>query len=1275
MKKVYNISRKALLLVAFVFTAFNTFASGSVRGVVKDSKTNLPLEDVQIIAKLNGIYQADVYTNDKGVYDIKSLPSGSYSLIFKALGYQEMELQGIKINDDEALVMKPVLMSVPLSGGVIGIVDVVAVKNPPLRQGQIGTHITGENIQKTKQNSLAKIVGVTAGVYTKNGGAPSFLGSRSNQTGTFIGGVKVIGSIPLIPDALNEVSVITGGVPAQYGDFTGGAINVTFKTPTLAYINVFDYSNSMLFDRYNYQQLSGYFSGPLKVINKLDPGKERVVLGYTLGFSAVHQRDGNPSAIQLYKLNDKKLAELELSPNAPSPTGTGLVPRASYVTQNDFEKIKFKENAASSSVSYISTFTIRPAKNISIDVGLNGVWSRGAGYSFTSSLFNSKNASESTNMTNRFSVSMTHKLKSGADKKDDKDKKADKSIVTDALYTVRADYTIVSSSNYSPVHNFDTWNYGYVGKLTTYKAPSYQYIDYGLNGQGKTFVDQNGKTVVLRSYYEQAGYRDTALTFEKSSLNPISANYTQQVFDEYGRLIKNTNTVEALGGLLNGDGPNSVYSMWANVGAYPSGYSKSRSDQFTFYAVGEASLAPPSDRLKKHDLQFGLSYEQRVQRGYSLAAASLWGRASALANQAVLELDRSKPILAYDANGVFQDTVYYNRLFNAADESIFAKNLRHDLIERNAKDIYGNPITDNSWIDVNAMKPEDMKLSWFGTDDLFNNGNQLVSSYGYDYLGEVVKGRPSIKQWNEDPNRPIGAFAPINAAAWIQDQFNYKEIKFRLGLRAEQFDANIKVLKDPYLLFPAHTVDEWKEAERKKGNTAKIPSTIGGDYTVYVDNYKSSSPNLLGFRSGSTWYNVDGNVLSDPTVLAQASGRIQPWLVNPTVDLGKYKLDANAFQDYTPTPIFMPRIWFSFPINEDAEFFANYDVLSQRPAEGFFSTNADYQFFERRALDGTLNNPNLKPSKKTSYEVGYKQTLTEASAISFIASYSETRDLIQQKRFYQAFPTSYTAFGNEDFSTSKAFRLEYFLYAFRHMDIVANYSLLFADGTGSSASTSAGLIAVNKPSLKTLQPLDVDFRHTFKIGVDYRYKTDKAHPYDGPVMKMKGKDRNVLENFGLNLQLQGFSGAPYTASANKNVSQVIGGSVSRNPIQGSLNGQRLPGQAYLDLTMDKDFVIKYKSKSSNVDKDGNKSFRLNVYLVCNNVLNTQNVLGIYTNTGLATDDGYLTSADGIRAAQNQINEQAFIDQYKLRLNNPGLYALPRQMRLGMRIIFNSIKDI
>ena len=44
-------------------------------------------------------------------------------------------------------------------------------------------------------------------------------------------------------------------------------------------------------------------------------------------------------------------------------------------------------------------------------------------------------------------------------------------------------------------------------------------------------------------------------------------------------------------------------------------------------------------------------------------------------------------------------------------------------------------------------------------------------------------------------------------------------------------------------------------------------------------------------------------------------------------------LTLDAFKDYKPQINVMPRLAFSFPISEDAGFYAHYDVLTQRPSD------------------------------------------------------------------------------------------------------------------------------------------------------------------------------------------------------------------------------------------------------------------------------------------------------------------------------------------------------
>ena len=71
----------------------------------------------------------------------------------------------------------------------------------------------------------------------------------------------------------------------------------------------------------------------------------------------------------------------------------------------------------------------------------------------------------------------------------------------------------------------------------------------------------------------------------------------------------------------------------------------------------------------------------------------------------------------------------------------------------------------------------------------------------------------------------------------------------------------------------------------------------------------------------------------------------------------------------------MPRIDFSFPISDEALFFAHYDVLTQRPPSFSQFSPTNYLFFETVA-GSAINNPDLKPEQTTDYELGFKQALT-----------------------------------------------------------------------------------------------------------------------------------------------------------------------------------------------------------------------------------------------------------------------------------------------------------
>ena len=98
------------------------------------------------------------------------------------------------------------------------------------------------------------------------------------------------------------------------------------------------------------------------------------------------------------------------------------------------------------------------------------------------------------------------------------------------------------------------------------------------------------------------------------------------------------------------------------------------------------------------------------------------------------------------------------------------------------------------------------------------------------------------------------------------------------------------------------------------------------------------------------------------------------------------------------------------------------------------------------------------------------------------------------------------------------------------------------------------------------------------------------------------------------------------------------------------------------------------------DENGNiirpkRDYRLKVYVLIQNLLNTANVYSVYPYTGNPDDDGYLTSAIGEQDVNSQINGQSYTDLYRAFLesgmngSSGSRYSLPRNIRIGAAFKF------
>lgn len=1266
MKKIY-----ALLIFALLFSlsSYAQSGMGAIRGQVLDVKTKKPMDFVSITVKLNGVTKGAVLTDDDGSFLIKPLQPGEYELSATYVGYANTVLRGVMVAADEDK-----FVNLTMNNNTELKEVVVQVKKDLVDRG--GAHvqkITAKEIMASPQRNVNGLANTALGVNSRNGATPNIRGSRADGTAYYIDGVRVNAGANSIPqNAIDQVQVITGGTPAQYGDFVGGAISITTKAPTRDFVRAIEYITATPFngwlDNSNYNQAQGLLSGPLKIINKGRGNEERVLVGFLVSGSYTYSKDGSLPAVDLYRVKESKLKELQARPLIPNASGT-LFPAAEYLRSADLEKVGYKQNNQGYSFNINGNFNFQPTRNINLRLGYFGNLSEGKNWSHYNSLMNFDNNSITKTNIFRTYLQFTQNFSREAEKGKEKEDPSKVGGISNAFYTVRMSYERIGQANMDAEFQDNLFQYGHIGKFTTYQAPTYTRVVKGFGQPADSFLMDNGKYIYLTNYLRQTGYRDTAYTFEQGPHNQIRGNYTRAIYDFLGQdNITTLGTVRALGGLINGDNPPGIYSsMFANVGTNGNGYSKSLGEILTLYIMSEFTIAPKSNPKAKHEIQVGITGEQQFRRSYGLSTNGLWSLMRLYVNnqfQGLNDSVGSQPILKFDQNGVFQDTVWFNRKIVAENQSNFDANLRNKLIASGARDANGNLINQYSFLDVNSYSPNTFSLDMFNASELLNNGNSIVAYSGYDHLGNIVRKRPTIDDFLNDPTkRLLPAYQPIYLAAWVQDKFVFKDLTVRVGLRLERFDANQPVLKDPYSMAPIYTVGEVKASSTYGGLASQIPTTIGDDYAVYVDNEKfgeggqSGTINVAGFRKGNNWYDRNGNPITDPQLIAREAGttRNTPLLLDPS---NPNRPTAASFTDYVPDVKLLPRVWFSFPINTTSQFFGTYDILAQRPTGSNVGQIDDYYFLQNRLSGGAISNPDLKMQTVTDYEIGFRQQIGQDAALGIIASYREFRNQIQLYRYAQAWPNDYTTFGNIDFSTTKSIGLEYTVREIGNISLGANYQLQFSDGTGSNSTSSNALIQVGLPTLRTLYPNDFDIRHTVKLTFDFHYKEGKE--YNGPIVAGK----KIFENAGINFIFTTFSGSPYTQNLLPTPDGVQSGVVVRSPIKGTINGAYLPAQYNIDINIDKNFTFKQKKI------DGSTTvYRLRAFIWVQNLLNTANVTSVFRYTGSGYNDGFLASPQAQEQIRTATSQQSYIDLYNARMLNPDRFVLPRLTRLGLALYF------
>jgi len=1211
--------KKILFLCLLVFTGMTTaIGQTSLEGSISDKETGEPILFGTVAIYKGESLVTGTETDLDGNYFLSTIDPGTYNLEVSYVGYTTMRQTGVIVKAGK---VNRINFEISQEGILMEEIVISEYKAPliELDQTTSGGMVTSEKIKNLPSKSVNAIASTTAGLSSVDDGAISVRGSRTDATAYYVDGIRVMGLVP--QSEIDQMQVITGGMEAKYGDVTGGLISITTKGPSPKFSGGLEAETSQFLDPYGYNLLSAYLSGPIY------KREGESLIGFRFSGQYLQQLDDNPSAVGVYRLSEDKIQALEAEPTVAF--GGSVIPSGTFLSNSDIGNIvdeatgerdgstlKYSPNEDRWGIDLTGKIDAKISKNI--DVSLSGSYANSKNR-FTPGgwgLANWTHNPYTYNNRYRGNFRIRHKLGAqgaGSNRSIEEKANSSASLIRNAYYTIQVGIEKVQGRTEDLTHEDRFFNYGYFGKTDREWTDVIDVVDTAT-------WEGNPIQMPWGQWFDFVGYREEVGDFTADeNINTTLNKYN----DINGRLYSSTSVIWD--------------DLYSNVGQVYNSSSKSEAEILSMNFTFGMDFLPGGSRAGRHNIQFGLTYEQRTSRYWQIAPQRLWEVARLYANDRhIIGVDTD------DVIGKIDDPFGLGYSFNKYNTKIVDN---PDLLfYKKVREVTGQTLHD--YVNVDGLNPADLNIDMFSATELNDNG--LLYYYGYDYLGNPSSSNTNFNSFFGAEGRktfPVGANMPIYGAAYIQDKFSYKDIIFRLGLRVDYYDANTSVLKDPYALYEIEDASAFYD---RTGITQ--PSSIDDNYKVYVDGEESDG--IVGFRSGDQWFlpngtSTEGNVLFAgklvyPSYVGKA-GTATERILDIKDPLFEYE---TSFEDYTPQYNYMPRIAFSFPISDEAGFFAHYDVTVQRPQSSTIATARDYYYFEDNVI-GIFGNPNLKPERTVDYEVGFQQKLTASSALKVSSYYKELRDMIQS-RIYPHLPApvnSYEGYDNIDFGTVKGFSFSYDYRRTGNLEFQVAYTLQFANGTGSNANSSRGIN--NRGNLRYLIPLSYDERHRISTVIDYRYAGGKR--YNGPSIA----GYNIFENAGVNMLITAVSGRPYTRTFNP---QPFGGS----GFLGSINGARLPWYFNIDLRADRDFNIK------------NKAF-VNVYFRVQNLLNIKNVLGVDSVTGSAEDSGYLVSHFG----QDRLNDveatgrpvDNFLDMYSWRLLAPGFYSSPRRMYIGATVSF------
>ena len=577
------------------------------------------------------------------------------------------------------------------------------------------------------------------------------------------------------------------------------------------------------------------------------------------------------------------------------------------------------------------------------------------------------------------------------------------------------------------------------------------------------------------------------------------------------------------------------------------------------------------------------------------------------------------------------------------------------------------------WYDSSSVAAAGIDASWWaaGNTNFATPGATYTSPADYYVANTFAFKRPGdiTTGWSKNQRDSFGMDAGLT---WqrgdheIRAGFDYKKYTYRTYYLSTSAMYNLnKAIADG-----TYSRDD-VNSESNESVTSALSNYNRGGQIGYDDYGNEVNSGWDGPREPTVTSLYINDKYESGDLVVSAGVRIDNFMMddwkmndpsNPGWDESNQGIIDSEFSESETKSVLQPRLGLAFPVSDQTVFHLQYGKFAQMPELDLPYASTRYMHLVWGGQNYTPDPMgfDLDPIETTQYEVGMSYQFAPSAAIDVTAfAKNTTGQIVISKNREVDIDNTYGVaqdapyYENGDFTTVNGFEFTLRTRRISNLQTYASYTWSDARGINSDPNTGAGNLsqeALSPPPLM-ISPLYYHNKHRGAVALDYRFS------------------EGVLNGLGVNFEYKVNSGHPYTLSdGGMGQRAADGGAIladarSREP-QEPVGSSTTPWQRYANLKVDYNLSL------------GGVGVTLFAYV--NNLFDTKNVINVYSRSGNAYDDGFLTDP----ALSTEIvaaNGQDYVDLYRnVNLENRqhfmgdfglDVFATPQIVKMGVSVNF------